>query len=156
MRPGARVGVDVGGARVGVAYCDNNGILASPFATLKRNVNDLSGVAELVDTLQAIEVIVGLPLNMDGTEGKSAKEARRWARRLARWIDPIPVRLVDERLTTVSAHRVLHEAGRKEISHRDVVDQASAVIILDNALDYERNTGSPPGQPVTISPGGQG
>lgn len=156
LRRGVRVGVDVGKARVGVACTDSAGILATPVATYKREVDDFRSVFELVSQSDALEVIVGLPRNMDGSEGKSAKDARKWARRLARRIDPVPVRLVDERLTTVTAHQQLHEAGRKEISHRTVVDQAAAVIILNNALDYERINGSPAGELVIVSQGGSG
>lgn len=154
VRRGARVAVDVGGVRVGIAKCDADGILSVPVTTARREVDDFSTVIELVQDIDALEVIVGLPLNMDGTKGKAAKEATRWAKRLARRIAPVPVRLVDERLTTVSAHKSLHAAGRKEISHRSVIDQASAVIILDIALDFERNTGRLPGQPVELTTGG--
>ncbi|QOR46511.1 Holliday junction resolvase RuvX [Trueperella pecoris] len=146
MRIGVRFGIDVGAARVGVARCDAFGILATPVATLKSGRGDLDSVAKLVRESQALEVIVGLPLNMDGTEGKSAKMARRWAVRLSRKIAPVPVRMIDERLTTVQAHRQLHEAGRKEITHRSVVDQAAAVIILENALEQERVSGRAPGK----------
>lgn len=154
VRKGHRLAVDVGGVRVGVARCDSNGILATPVATFRREKDDFAGVIRLVAELDALEVIVGLPLNMDGSSGKSAKEARRWARRLARRIAPVPVRLFDERLTTVSAHQTLREAGRKEITHRAVIDQASAVIILETALNYERNTGNSPGEQVDVNSGG--
>lgn len=150
MRSGARVGVDVGGVRVGIAKCDTAAILSVPVMTARREVDDFDTVVDLVRDLDALEVVVGLPLNMDGSRGKSAKEATRWAKRLAKRITPVPVRLVDERLTTVSAHRNLSAAGRKEISHRSVIDQASAVIILDSALDFERNTGRPPGELVNL------
>lgn len=148
MRPGVRIGVDVGKVRVGVARSDAAGILATPYATLKAGRGDLDSVAKLVRETEALEVIVGLPLNMDGTEGPSAKAARKWARRLFRRIEPVTVRMLDERLSSVQAHRQLHEAGRKEIAHRAVVDQVAAVVILENALEYERTSGQAPGQPV--------
>lgn len=156
LRCGVRVGVDVGKARVGVARTDSAGILATPVGTYRREVDDFVSVVDLVEQSAALEVIVGLPRNMDGSEGRSAKDARKWARRLARRIAPIPVRLVDERLTTVTAHQQLHEVGRKDISHRLIVDQAAAVIILNNALDYERINGSPAGELVNVSQGGSG
>lgn len=148
MRDGVRIGVDVGGVRVGVARCDRAGILATPVATLRRGKDDLTGVVKLARAEEALEVIVGLPLNMDGSEGGNAQDARRWAGKIARRLKSVPVRLVDERLTTVSAHSLLHEAGMRESAHRSVVDQQAAVIILENALDIERRTGRPPGELV--------
>lgn len=153
FRRGKRIGVDVGGARVGIAQCDYDAILATPVATAHREKNDFATVIELTHNADVLEVIVGLPLNMDGTRGKSAKEAIRWAKRLSRMIKPIPVRMFDERLSTVSAHSQLHEAGRKEISHRIVIDQVAAVIILENALNFERLTGRPPGFEVNTESG---
>lgn len=144
MRKGVRFGVDVGDARIGVARSDSSGILATPVATLRAGKGDIDAVAKMVREADALEVIVGLPLNMDGTQGKSAFIAKKWARRLSRRIYPVPVRMLDERLTTVQAHRQLHDAGRKEISHRAVVDQAAAVIILESALEQERVSGRLP------------
>ncbi|USR80183.1 Holliday junction resolvase RuvX [Arcanobacterium pinnipediorum] len=150
MRQGVRIAVDVGQVRVGIARSDSDGILAMPVGTYQRGKNDFSAVRELIDTHQVLEIIVGLPRNMDGSEGKSASEARRWARRIARKVAPIPVRMVDERLSTVSAHQLLHEAGRKEITHRSVIDQVAAGIILESALAQERTTGSPPGELISV------
>ncbi|MCI7305025.1 MULTISPECIES: Holliday junction resolvase RuvX [Trueperella] len=144
MRIGIRFGVDVGAARIGVARSDSAGILATPVATLRSGRGDVDAVAKMVREADALEVIVGLPLNMDGSEGKSARVARAWARRLARRISPVAVRMQDERLSTVQAHRQLHEAGRREITHRHVVDQAAAVIILESALEQERVSGRVP------------
>ncbi|AIE82314.1 Holliday junction resolvase RuvX [Actinotignum schaalii] len=148
MRRGVRIGVDVGRARTGVASCDSDGILATPVATLPANGTDVSEVAREVRERGAIEVIVGLPRNMDGSEGASARYSRRWARRLARRIAPVPVRLFDERLSTVAAHAQLHEAGRSSRRHRAVVDQVAATVILNNALEAERLTGAPAGELV--------
>lgn len=145
MRHGVRIGVDVGGARVGVARTDFAGILATPHATLNAR-NSLNRVAKLVRETDALEVIVGLPKNMNGSEGPSAQGARRWAGRLAARIKPVPVRMFDERLSTVAAHRQLHEVGMKGIDHEAVVDQAAAVIILENALEQERRSGRAPGE----------
>lgn len=148
LRRGARLAIDLGGVRVGVARSDCDGIMAVPVATLQRSHRDIYEVMDLAREFDVIEIVVGLPLNMDGSEGKSAREARRWSRRLARKIHPLPVRLVDERLSSVSAHRQLHDAGRAEITHRSVVDQAAAVVILESALNFERNTGRPAGELV--------
>ncbi|MDO4887931.1 MAG: Holliday junction resolvase RuvX [Actinomycetaceae bacterium] len=148
MRRGRRIGVDVGDARVGIAQCDPDGILATPVETLRRDGSDIRRAAQIVGEAEAIEVVVGLPLNMDGSEGRSAAKARSWARKLARKIEPVGVRLVDERLSTVSAHAQLSAAGRDSRTHRTVVDQAAAVIILQTALDWERRTGLAPGHGI--------
>ncbi|VEI12458.1 Putative Holliday junction resolvase [Trueperella bialowiezensis] len=155
MRNGIRIGVDVGKARVGVARSDAAGILATPYETMPAGHRALNGVAKLVRDTSALEVIVGLPLNMDGSEGAAAKDARRWAQRLARKILPVPVRVVDERLSTVQAHRQLREAGLKEISHKRVIDQAAAVIILEQALELERTSGEAPGEVISLNAGGE-
>ncbi len=98
-------------------------------------------VAALVDEYEAIEVIVGLPLSMDGSEGRAAGLARDWSHALSAGVT-VPVRLVDERLTTVQAQRGLHAAGRSVKSSRSVIDSASAVILLQSDLDTERAKGS--------------
>lgn len=152
MRRGKRLGVDVGEARVGVASCDPDAILATPVATLKRGQSDLRKVAKMVRDDDIMEVIVGLPLNMDGTEGISARHARVWAGKLARRIAPVSVRLVDERLSTVAAHAQLSAAGRDSRTHRRVVDQVAATVILETALEMERRRNEAPGELVTFEP----
>ena len=113
-----------------------------PVATLRRDRwgADLEEAADLVADHGAIEAVVGLPRSLGGGSSSSTRDARRWARRLAPLIAPVPVRLVDERLTTVSAHQALHEAGRRAKDFRGVVDQAAAVVILEHALETERRT----------------
>lgn len=152
MRRGKRLGVDVGEARVGVASCDPDAILATPVVTLKRGQSDLRKVAKMVRDDDIMEVIVGLPLNMDGTEGISARHARVWAGKLARRIAPVSVRLVDERLSTVAAHAQLSAAGRDSRTHRSVVDQVAATVILDTALEMERRRDEAPGELVAPEP----
>lgn len=147
FRPGVRFAVDLGQARVGVARTDPAGILATPVATLRRDTGgdtDMARIIELAEEAEAIEIVVGLPRSLDGTERTAARAVRRWAVRLAARAG-VPVRLIDERLSTVSAHRMLHEAGRAERSHRSVVDQVAAVVILQTALDHERRAGEPAG-----------
>ncbi|MGO1591409.1 MAG: Holliday junction resolvase RuvX [Ancrocorticia sp.] len=148
MRPGKRLSIDVGQARVGVATCDPDAILATPVTTLARNGSDIRLAAKMVKEQGIIEVIVGLPFNMDGTEGASARHARSWAGKLAKKVTPVPVRLVDERLSTVTAHAQLSESGRGSRTHRSVVDQAAAIVILESALEFERRTGNEPGEIV--------
>ncbi len=151
-RPGVRVGVDVGSARVGVAASDAAATFVHPVRTLARDEQhgtDLSSLTTLVEQLEAVEVIVGLPLLLSGEEGEAARLARAYAAALAVRVAPVTVRLVDERLTTVDAHRRLRDSGVPGRSQRKVVDQAAAVIILQNALDTEASSGRPPGEAVT-------
>ncbi|UFU04636.1 Holliday junction resolvase RuvX [Ruania suaedae] len=145
-----RLAIDVGSVRIGVARCDPHGILSSPVRTVARSAQE-DGVRELtalVAEYEPIEVVVGLPRSLDGGEGPAARSVRAYCVALVRAIRPIPVRLVDERLTTVTAHQVLHQAGRKSKRHREVVDQVAAVTILEAALDAERRQGRPPGEIV--------
>ncbi len=144
MRTGVRLGIDVGRARVGVARSDPHGMLATPVETLARREQPVAGIRRLVDELEAVEVIVGLPLSLSGAETASTADSREVAGELAAVLG-VPVRLVDERLTTVSAARGLREAGRTAKNSRSVVDQVAAVILLQHALDLERSTGNPPG-----------
>jgi putative Holliday junction resolvase len=154
-RPGRRVGIDVGSVRVGVAASDPSALLATPVRTVQRDPDeaadaptDLEEVAAVVAELDAVEVVVGLPRTLAGAEGAAAEAARTYAGRLSVRIAPVPVRLVDERLTTVDAHRNLRESGVDGRRQRSVVDQAAAVLILQTALDTERSSGRPPGELV--------
>lgn len=152
IRPGARLGVDVGDVRIGVASSDDRGVLATPVETVRSGRSALARIIDLAEEREAVEVVVGLPLSLSGAEGPAAGKARAFAGRLVdevanRGLD-VSVRLSDERLTTVSAERVLRERGRTGARQRSVVDQAAAVVILQQALDIERTTGSPAGSEV--------
>ena len=154
MRTGVRLGVDVGSVRVGVARSDPSGMLATPVQTLARDQASTQDVDELVRIVQeydVLEVIVGLPRGLSGQEGTAAAAARGYADLVARRVAPVPVRLVDERLSTVTATRALREAGVRGRRHRPVVDQAEAVVILQSALDAERASGRAPG--LLVDPG---
>jgi putative Holliday junction resolvase len=152
MRSGVRLGVDVGDARIGVASSDPSGFLATPVETVGRGDGDLTRIGQLAAEHEAVEVVVGLPRSMKGGEGPAAEKVRVFAVQLAERVAPVPVRLFDERLSTVTASAVLREQGRPGKKHgqkrRQVVDQAAAVVILQNALDTERSTGTPPGETV--------
>lgn len=151
MRTGVRLGVDVGSVRVGLAASDPSGLLATPVQTLPRDPGgdaDQDAIAAEVRQRAVLEVVVGLPRSLSGQEGPAAALARDYADRLAVRIAPTPVRLVDERLTTVDAHRKLRDSGVAGRRQRAMVDQAAAVLILQGALDGERATGSPPGERV--------
>lgn len=149
FRTGTRIGIDVGEVRVGVARTDPAGTLALPVRTLRRSADgaELGVLVRIVEEYEAIEIVVGLPLTLAGGEGQASARARRYARMISRRT-PVPVRLVDERLTTVSAHQVLHQAGRSSRGHRSVVDQVAATMILEQALAIERSTGEPAGEPL--------
>ena len=156
MRTGTRLAVDVGSTRIGVARCDPDGLLASPLATIRRGRGDLDRLATLAAGEGAIEVIVGLPTGLSGREGAAAAQARSFAAALADRLAPLPVRLVDERFTTVIAHDALRQGGRGSRARRPVVDKAAAALILQGALDTERTTGLPAGELVGSAPGAGG
>lgn len=152
-RPGVRIGVDVGQARVGVAASDPSGTFAHPVQTLARDAqlsSDIDALADLVAERGAIEVVVGLPRLLSGEEGEAASTARTYAAGLAVRVAPVGVRLVDERLTTVAAHRRLRDSGVPGRGQRAVVDQAAAVLILQSALDAEAASGTPAGEIVSL------
>jgi putative Holliday junction resolvase len=149
---GVRLGVDVGTVRVGVARSDLDALLATPVETLVRGGGDLDRISDLAVEYDAVAVVVGLPRSLSGGESHAASAARGYARELvtrlrARAID-ISVRLVDERMSTVTAEQAMRAAGRRARRQRAVVDQAAAVVILQHAMDSERATGLPPGEVV--------
>ncbi|MFT4214169.1 MAG: Holliday junction resolvase RuvX [Microbacterium sp.] len=144
FRFGVRLGIDVGKARVGVARCDREGLLAVPIETVARTDAAVARIAELVAEYDAFEVLVGLPIGLSGAETASTADARAFAAQIAA-ASAAPVRLVDERLSTVSAHAALREAGRTQRSSRRIVDQIAAVVLLQQAIDVEKNTGAPAG-----------
>jgi len=152
VRQGVRVALDVGEARIGVAASDPSGILATPVETVRRGAGDLDRLVTLVADLGAFEVVVGLPRSLSGREGPAAARIREVAAQVAGLLAAAgtgaAVRLVDERFSTVTAEQVLRERGRKGAKRRAVVDQAAAVVILQHALDLERETGAPPGSAV--------
>lgn len=154
MRTGVRLACDVGSARIGLARSDATGLLAVPVDPVPAGPDALAAVAATVTEWAAIEVVVGLPLSLSGQRGPAADAAARWAQDLAERV-AVPVRLLDERLSTVQAQRGLHAAGRTTRTSRSRIDSASAVIVLQAALDTERSTGVPAGE-VVHEQGGQG
>ncbi|GAA3031337.1 hypothetical protein GCM10017559_67960 [Streptosporangium longisporum] len=152
MRNGVRLGVDVGSVRVGVARSDPSGLLATPVETVRRGRGDLDRLAEIAAEYEIVEVVVGLPTSLSGREGPAAEAARDFAGRIAARLAPVPVRLFDERLTTVTAQQGLRASGVRAKNQRAVVDQAAAIVLLQAALDAERATGRPPGAPVAPPP----
>jgi putative Holliday junction resolvase len=151
MRAGVRVAVDVGAVRVGVAASDPTATLVFPVAALRRDPRqhrDMQELADIVTQREAIEVVVGLPQTLRATDSSSTSDARTYAAGVAGRLT-VPVRLVDERLTTVTATSRLQEAGHSRRESRSRVDAAAAVVLLETALDQERQTGRPPGELVT-------
>ncbi|MFY1671745.1 Holliday junction resolvase RuvX [Plantactinospora sp. WMMB334] len=143
---GVRLGVDVGQVRVGIALSDPDGILATPLVTLARDLKtgidavpaDISEIARLVEVHEVVAVVVGLPVTLAGGHGPAATQAKAYAQRLAAATAPVPVDLVDERMSTVVASRRLAERGVRGRRQRAVVDQAAAVEILQSWLDGQR------------------
>ncbi|TFC49382.1 Holliday junction resolvase RuvX [Cryobacterium sp. TMT2-17-1] len=147
-----RVGVDVGKARIGLARSDAHGLLAIPVETVGRDHSgslDVARIVAVVAELDAVEVVVGLPLALSGNRTASTNDAVGFAELLARSLT-VPVRLVDERLSTVAAQSALRSAGRKAKTQKPVIDQVAAVIILQHALDTERTLGTPAGTAVDL------
>lgn len=148
---GVRLGVDVGDVRVGIARSDLDGLIATPVETADRGVATRRVADEALEA-EARVIMVGLPRSLNGSEGRAAEKARSFAADLGVLLaesgQDIEIRLLDERLTTVTAHQALHSAGRKGRKHRKVVDQVAAVMILQQALDIERSTGRRAGELV--------
>ncbi len=149
FRRGVRLGIDVGTARIGVARADRDGMLAVPVETVPRGEGDLARIATLADEHEAFELVVGLPVALSGRETASTADARGFAQALAD--AGRQVRLIDERLSTVSAHSALRGSGRSQRTSRSIVDQVAAVVLLQQALDVEKSTGNPAGAPVESS-----
>jgi putative holliday junction resolvase len=147
VRHGVRVGIDVGKVRIGVARSDPDGMIATPVATVARGTGDIAEIVRIAAELEPLEFIVGLPLALSGRHTASTDDAVGFAEILAA-ASATPVRMVDERLSTVSAGRGLRASGRTVKRSRSVIDQAAAVIILQHALDFERASGNAPGAPV--------
>ena len=154
MRRGRRLAVDVGDARIGVASSDPDGLLATPVETIPAGSGCVRRLVELAREYDVIEVVVGLPISLSGGEGPAAAKVRAFATELAAAVSPVPVRLVDERMSTMTADSHLRasgmagtnkQSGRKR---RAVIDQAAATVILQTALDAERMRNEPPGEGV--------
>ncbi|WP_231391790.1 Holliday junction resolvase RuvX [Arthrobacter sp. 35W] len=164
---GPKLGVDVGTVRVGLAACDPDSILATPVRTVGRDVKKNSDIAIVLREAReraVVEIFVGLPRTLKGAEKASAEMARTYANLLVGALAAaemaVPVRLVDERLSTVSAHQALHAAGMDSRDHRKVVDQVAAAGILQHAIDMEKSRGTTVGTlvpaPTTVALGSTG
>src|SRR5580700_11842476 len=156
VRTGVRLAVDPGTVRIGVARSDPGGVLATPLTVVRRGKGDLNALASLAAAEEAMEILVGLPRSLSGREGPAATTARQFAADLADRVAPLPVRLVDERFTTSTAHGALAAAGHDSRARRQTVDAAAAAVLLEAALESERRTGRAPGELVSPAPGRAG
>lgn len=143
MRLGIRLGVDVGQVRVGISRSTPDATVAVPVITLDR-ATALAEIGSLVSEWNPLELVVGLPINLQGKNTPSTDDARSFAYEMVA-AGLGPVRMVDERLSTVSASAQLRASGKNSRKHRLVIDQAAAVILLQHSLDSERLQGVPPG-----------
>lgn len=150
FRRGVRLGVDVGSVRIGVARCDPDGILATPLPNVPRGDGDIAALVAIAQEYEAMEIIVGWPLTLAGRAGVAAESVTEFAEHLATAAAPLPVRLVDERLSTAAAQRTLHSAGRDTRSSRSAIDGAAATLIVQSAVDSEKRTGTPAGRMVKV------
>ncbi len=154
IRRGVRIALDWGDVRIGVAACDPEGVLAYPIDTVRAGDQEIAELLTVINEYEPIEVLVGLPRSLSGGEGPAARKARERAARLAGAVS-VPVRLVDERLTTVTASQRLSESGKRVKEQRRLIDAAAAVTILEQALVFEQSQGSPPGELVSRQPGAE-
>ncbi|MGZ5366540.1 Holliday junction resolvase RuvX [Aeromicrobium sp.] len=146
MRQGRRIAIDVGDVRIGVAVCDPAGMIATPVETVAAGKLAMDRLAEIVVEFEPVECVVGLPLSLSGREGPAAVKVRAFAVQLAERISPVPIRLFDERMSTMTADNLLRQRGKSGTKRRNVIDQAAATVILQTALDTERTSGSVPGE----------
>ena len=131
------LGVDLGSKRIGIAVSDRSGTIASPLTVVQRSgsvARDHQVIAKLVEEEEAEAVVVGLPLNMNGTAGPAAQAAMKEAKALATVVN-VPVHTSDERRTTVTADRAMIEAGMNAQARRKVVDKVAAAVLLQHWLD---------------------
>lgn len=138
-RPGRVIGVDLGTKRIGIATSDTSGTLASPLTVLLRSGNqqrDHRAINDLVVEYEAEQVIVGLPLSLDGSVGRAAQNALDEIRQMAKSIS-VPIQAWDERLSTVTAHEKLMEQRMRAEARRRIVDKIAAAVLLQGWLDLQ-------------------
>ena len=137
MARGRRIAFDYGDARIGVAICDPDGILATPLPFLDaRNPKVIKQVAALLDEYSPISIFIGLPKHLSGAEGEAVEKVRTFASSLSK-ISATPIIFVDERMSTVGAQKKLHEAGKNAKESRALIDSMAAVAILESGLLHE-------------------
>ena len=134
------VALDIGTVRIGVAASDILEVISSAYTVYKRKKEkaDVKAIADIINDLQAGEVVIGLPLKMDGSEGQSVEMAKSFGEQLSELIS-VPIVYQDERLSTVSAQRILIESGMRREKRKDKVDSLAATFILQTYLDKMSN-----------------
>ena len=150
MRLGRRIAIDTGKVRIGLAVSDAAGVLSFPLETVKRSESIEKSCLDLLTAISqydVLEIYVGYPLSLKGEPTSSTKDALDLAHQLSKMVNA-PIRMIDERLSSVSASALMHSAGKNTRAQRSTIDQASAAIILEQALEIERNSGSAPGTAI--------
>ena len=138
MQRGRRIAFDYGDVRIGVAVSDPDSILSSPLTTLKAtDKNLLKQITEILTDIDPVTIYVGRPSLLSGNDGSATEKALEFVEQL-RTLTPVPVEMIDERMSTISAARNLRDAGRNAKDSKDAIDMASAVAILDFALEIEK------------------
>jgi putative Holliday junction resolvase len=138
MQRGRRIAFDYGDVRIGVAVSDPDSILSSPLTTLKATDKNLSSqISQIITEIEPVTIYVGRPALLSGSDGSATDKALEFAALLAT-ITQVPVEMIDERMSTISAARNLREAGRSAKESKDAIDMAAAVAILEFAIDIEK------------------
>jgi putative Holliday junction resolvase len=138
MKRGRRIAFDYGDVRIGVAVSDPDSILSSPLATLKAtDKNLIERISAIFSEIEPVAIYVGRPALLSGNDGISAEKAAGFASLLST-VTEVPVEMIDERMSTVSAARNLREAGRNARDSKNEIDMAAAVAILEFAIEIEK------------------
>ena len=138
MKRGRRIAFDYGDVRIGVAVSDPDSILSSPLTTLKATDKNLSKqISQIFTEIEPVAIYVGRPALLSGLDGLATEKASEFVALLAT-LTQVPIEMIDERLSTISAARSLRDAGRNAKESKDAIDMAAAVAILDFALDIEK------------------
>jgi putative Holliday junction resolvase len=138
MQRGRRIAFDYGDVRIGVAVSDPDSILSSPLTTLKATDKNLSSqISQIITEIEPVTIYVGRPSLLSGNDGVATEKATEFVS-LLRTITHVPIELIDERMSTISASRNLREAGRSAKESKDAIDMAAAVAILEFAIDLEK------------------
>ena len=138
MKRGRRIAFDYGDVRIGVAVSDSDSILSSPLTTLKatdRNLNQL--ISQIFSEIDPVAIYVGRPALLSGKDGSASEKASEFVAQLAT-ITTVPIEMIDERMSTISAARNLRDAGRNAKKSKESIDMAAAVAILDFAIEIEK------------------
>lgn len=137
MRLGRRLGIDYGKTRVGIALSDDQALVCTPLITLKNDSKLFSKISQLIDEYQPVCVYVGKPKHLSGIEGQTVEEVAKFVARFSESFQ-IPVKLIDERMTSKSAERRLREAGKDSRSQLGLVDQLAAMAILELGIEIDK------------------